>query len=308
MTSPSRILLALVLAGAAALALSGCTAGGGGSSSSVDQVPAQDEAATVADPDSADAAVIITGRVVITADSPVAAADEATDIAIDAGGRVDARSEHASGEGGDATAELTMRIPATAVEEVRVALRDLGTVEETSLETAEVGGQQRDLTARITTLTTSIARYNEWLATADKTSDLIDLESAIAERQSELELLQGELHALEDQVAMSTITVTIRSEYVPTSTAPTNLGEALAVGWTGFVAFWSGVVIALGVALPWLVLLAAIAAVVMWLVARKRRRVPASAVALQTPLQKPHPALFEAAGGPVEPAQHPHTP
>ena len=127
------------------------------------------------------------------------------------------------------------------------------------------------------------------------------MESAIAERQSELELLQGQLHALEDQVAMSTITVTIRSEYVPISTAPTNLGEALAVGWTGFVAFWSGVVIALGVSLPWLVLLAAVAAAIVWLVARNRRRATTS----ESPLPAPHPALFETAGGPGE---HPHVP
>src|SRR5690606_40423820 len=68
-------------------------------------------------------------------------------------------------------------------------LKELGTVEETDFSSVDVGTQQRDLDTRITTLRASIARYTSWLADADTTADLIQLEQAIAERQNELESL-----------------------------------------------------------------------------------------------------------------------
>ncbi len=215
---------------------------------------------------------MITGRISIVAADPVAAASEATTIVTDAGGRVSGRTERSAEDGGQASAELTLRIPAEVIEEVRSDLGGLGDVKETSLESTEVGSIQRDLDARVTTLRASIARYTEWLGTASETSDLIELETAIADRQTELESLEAQSRSLEDQVAMSTITLSLSSEYVAPVTAPQNFGEALVVGWNGFGAFWGAMLIAIGVGLPWLVLIAAVVTGVIWLVARNRRR------------------------------------
>lgn len=272
MNKTRRVLAVLILACTGALGLSGCTAGFGGSSGGADsaaQAPAP-EAAT--DDAPKDTAVVITGHISIEAADPITAAADATKIVADAGGRVSGRTEHAAEDGGQASAELTLRIPADALEDARTELARLGTVKDTSMESVEVGGTQRDLEARMTTLRTSIARYNEWLATASATSDLIELESEIADRQTELEGLEAQARTLEDQVAMSTITLSLVSEYVPPKTAPSDFGEALAVGWSGFIGFWGAVVIALGVMLPWLVTLALIAAAVIWLSVRSRAR------------------------------------
>lgn len=294
MTSTRKLLTVLAIASCAALGLAGCAASGtGGESSSVGQAAPQDAAA--ADPAEPDSSVVITGRITIVAGDPIAAARDATDIVTDAGGRVAARTERAAEEGGQSSAELTLRVPADAVEDVRTDLAALGTVKETALESAEVGATRRDLDARITTLRASIARYNEWLGTAAVTSDLIELETAISERQSELEGLEAQSRELADQVAMSTITLSLMSEYVPVATAPGNVGEALAQGWDGFVAFWGAMLIGLGLSLPWLVLLAAIALAVIWLVLRSRRARDAR------PL--PPPAALDAAlfAAPAEP-------
>ncbi|MBO9626239.1 MAG: DUF4349 domain-containing protein, partial [Microbacterium sp.] len=228
-------------------------------------------------------------------DDPIAAAGAATQIVADAGGRVSARTEHAAEDGGQASAELTLRIPADAVDGVRADLTDLGTVTETALESSDVSASQRDLTTRITTLRASIARYTDWLGTAAETSDLIELESAISERQTELEGLEAEARDLDDRVAMSTITLSLASEYVPVTTAPENMGDALAIGWNGFVAFWGALLLGIGLSLPWLVLLGVIAVGVVWLVRRSRRTATASV--LSTPVA-PDPVLFAA---PVEP-------
>lgn len=267
-----RLLTIVILVSGATLGLAGCAASGSGGSesSSVDEAPAQAQSA--ADEAEPDAAVVITGRISIETDDPIDAARTATGIVTDAGGRVSARSESAAEEGRAASAELTLRVPADSVEQVRGELASLGVVKETTFESAEVGGVQRDLEARTVTLRASIARYTEWLGSASKTADLIELESAIADRQTELEGLEAQTRTLEDQVSMSTITLNLSSEYVPVETAPANFGEALLVGWNGFVAAGSAALIALGVSLPWLVLLGVITATTILLIVRNRRK------------------------------------
>ncbi len=278
----SRTTAALAAVLAAGIALSGCSAGADYSGASdggstAERAPlAVDAADTASDGEqnaaAADQALVITGTVTITADDPIAASEKATAIARAAGGRVDARTEYAPRDGDAGSATLTLRVPADAVEDVRDQLKELGTVEETDFSSVDVGTQQRDLDTRITTLRASIARYTSWLADADTTADLIQLEQAIAERQNELESLEAQQRALDDKVAMSTITLQLRSvALAPPPDGPDNFWEGLVVGWNGFVAFWGGVAVALGVGLPWLVVLGAVLTVVVLLVRRAGR-------------------------------------
>lgn len=309
-----RGLVAVVFLSALMLGAAGCTAMGGssggssGDSASSEVQPGQDaggavdEQAPGAAPD-ADSAVVTTGRMLLTSDDPLAAADDATKIAIDAGGRVDSRNDNAAGGGSAARAEVVLRIPAADLEDVRAALKKLGDLEETSFSAEEVGATQRDLDARITTLRTSIARYTEWLGTAQKTSDLIELEQAISERQSELESLTAQKRDLDDRVAMATVTVTFASVYVPTPTTPQNPLEAISAGWAAFVGFWSALGIALAFLLPWLVVIAVIVLVVLWLVRRGRASAPAG-VAPAASGPQPEPAAEPGADDEASPAQH----
>lgn len=278
----SRTTAALAAVLAAGIVLSGCSAGADYSGASdggstAERAPlAVDAADTASDGEqnaaAADQALVITGTVTITADDPIAASEKATAIALAAGGRVDARTEYAPRDGDAGSATLTLRVPADAVEDVRDQLKQLGTVEETDFSSADVGTQQRDLDTRITTLRASIARYTSWLADADTTADLIQLEQAIAERQNELESLEAQQRALDDKVAMSTITLQLRSvALAPPPDGPDNFWEGLVVGWNGFVAFWGGVAVALGVGLPWLVVLGVVLTVVVLLVRRAGR-------------------------------------
>lgn len=288
--TPAAALLAL-----AALALTGCSAGtafsGADEPARTEQYAplAEDGGASTESAGAIDRALVITGTVTITADDPIAASERATAIALDAGGRVDSRTEHAP-RGGDAgSATLVLRIPASAVEQVRDALKELGRVDETALDSVDVGTQQRDLETRITTLRASIARYTAWLADADTTSDLIELESAISSRQTELESLEAQQRDLADRVAMSTITLQLRSEALAPSTAPADFGEAVAVGWNAFVGFWAAVLVAVGVALPWLVVLALAGVAILWIVRRATRTGRAATGSTAAPSAPPAP-------------------
>ena len=184
-------------------------------------------------------------------------------------------------------AHLEIGVGAARVEGVAVEQ-----VDRQALLAGDLGERQRDIESRITTLTASIARFTAWLATAETTADLISLETAIADRQAQLETLEAEQRALADQVAMSTITLTLRAEGVaPPPEGPTNFWEGLVAGWNAFVGFWAGVAVGLGVALPWLVLLAVgvVAAVYV------ARRVGRGAVATAAPPGAPMPPAPPAA-------------
>jgi len=271
---------------AAVLLLSGCSAASGSDEAAVVEYDgAAPDSAEFADgasqPDKAaatDQALVITGSITITADDPIAAAEEATAITTAAGGRVDARQQYAPSDSDAGHATLTLRIPASALEDVRDQLAELGTVDETLTTTENVGGQQRDLESRITTLRATIARYTGWLADADTTSDLIELESAIAQRQTELESLEAQQRELADSVTMSTITLQLRSaEFAPPPEGPTDFWSALAAGWAAFVGFWGAVLVAVAMGLPWLVLLAIGITVVVWIARRSGRPTPPTA-------------------------------
>jgi hypothetical protein len=278
--------LLLATAGiAVALALAGCSAGASSGSVAQQTAPIPKSGAVAGGSSAGDAAtsqadrsVVVTGDAVISVSDPLAAATDATRIVGDAGGRVDGRSEQAGAGGAAASATLTLRIPAAKLDATLDRLRALGRVDRVSTSTADVTGQTQDLNARITALRTTISRMLDLEQRATDTTDLVAIETAIGDRQGQLESLEAQQRDLADQVAMSTITLTLqpRGTTVPPSKA--GFGDGLATGWSGFVAFWGGALVVLGVLLPWLGMVAALAAVagaVVWLVRRRRPR-PAS--------------------------------
>lgn len=234
--------------------------------------------------DAADRDVITTGYGTIVVDDPAAAADDAADITEKAGGRVDARSEtapqssDASREPGAPTdngsAYLTLRIPASALTATIDDIRELGDVRELSLSSSDVTAQSRDLDARIAALDASVGRLIELLETASDTKVLIELESAISDKQGELESMQAERRALGDQVAMSTLELSLISTADAPAEEPDTFWSGLTAGWDSFTGFFAGLLVTLGVLLPWIVFLALVALIVTIIVRRVRRQAP----------------------------------
>jgi hypothetical protein len=114
------------------------------------------------------------------------------------------------------------------------------------------------------------------MAQATNIDDLITLESAISSRQGELESLEAQQRYLDDQVSMSTISLYLRSDAEAPKSVPGDFWSGLVTGWNAFVGFWAGLLVVLGVLLPWLITFGAIAALIIWLVRRRRRPSAAS--------------------------------
>ncbi len=267
---------------AAALALTGCSAasGSGGGDSGEYSVPQAPEAGVVdgaaLDSDTGttstvDRQVIITGNVTITADDPIKASREAIRIVETAGGRVDGRTEYAPTATDQGSATLQLRIPADKLTATLDKLEELGRADEVTLSSSDVTVESQDLDARISALRASIERLNALMGQATDIDDLITLESAISSRQGELESLEAQQRYLADQVSMSTISLYLRSDAEAPKTTPGDFWSGLATGWNAFVGFWAGLLVVLGVLLPWLITLALIATVIILIVRRRRR-------------------------------------
>ncbi|MGV8858787.1 DUF4349 domain-containing protein [Rhodoglobus sp.] len=215
--------------------------------------------------------VITTGYMSVTVKSPDEASADAIRITESVGGRIDGRSEYAPHDGNRGSATLTLRIPASELTATLDKFKELGVLQEISINAVDVTMQSRDLDARIKALDASVERLLALLTSAEDTDTLIKLETAISSRQGELESLKSQKRYFDDQITMSTITLNLVSEADAPTIEPGNFFDGLVTGWNSFVAFFAGLLVALGVLVPWLIFGALIAGVVILIVRSKRR-------------------------------------
>lgn len=217
--------------------------------------------------------VVQTARATLTSPDPVAAAREVVTLVARLDGRVDARHER-SGSGDDpGSATLTLRVPSSEMPTLTDDLGEIAEVVEYLVETENVTSAALDLDARIAATELSVERMAGLLARASSTSEIIEAERALTERQANLERLRSERARLADRVALSTVDVEIYAPHEapePVATEPRTFLDGLETGWTAFVSFVRGLLLVVGVLLPWLVLVAAVAGA--FLLVRRHRR------------------------------------
>lgn len=244
---------------------------------------------------------ITEGSVTVTVESPRRAAAAVAQMVERLGGHVQERVEQGTDE--DESAYLVVRIPATEVTGALEQLASLGTVEDTSVNSTEVTAQARDLDARIRALEISVERLEDLLSRADSTEAVVAAEQALTERQSELESMVSQRNRLADQVALSTLRVDLWTEDTVPPEPPAGFWGGLQTGWNSLVATASGVLLALGVLLPWLLVIGLVALAVL-AVRRRRRPTDRSGPAATAP-SGPAPTAAPASPATARPAQAP---
>ena len=216
--------------------------------------------------------VIVTGFLTLTVEQPTAAAAEAARIVERVGGRVDSRRESAPTADEPGSAELTVRIPTDKLEETLASFKELGKLENVEQSEQDVTSEARDLDVRITALTTSVDRLITLMASAGTTADLISIETALSERQANLESLESQKRYLDDQVQMSTFTLYLGSEEDAPADEPDTFLSGLQTGWDMFVGFFSFLLVAIGVLMPWIILATVIAFGILYLLRRRKMK------------------------------------
>ena len=216
--------------------------------------------------------IITTVQVTVTVDKPIDAADEASRIVASYGGSVESRSEQRESTNNPGSAQLTLRIPSAQLNAALAKLKDLGIARDTSINSVDVTAQSQDLEARITALGTSVDRLLTLMSKATSTDNLLAIENALSERQSNLESLESQKRYLDSQVQLSTVNLYLVSERDTPAETPDTFWSGLAAGWGTFVAFWSAMLVALGVLAPWLLSAGIVTAIVLVWVKLARRR------------------------------------
>ncbi|MFD1506427.1 DUF4349 domain-containing protein [Georgenia yuyongxinii] len=280
---PMRWVAVLVLV---LLALGGCTGNGAdqqSAGSAAEPAPAggfdaaedggeaaRDQSGSDAAADSdADRDVITTGSMLLVVDDARAAVDDVVRLVEGSGGRVDERSEQAGTDDVEPSASLVVRIPAAELTATIEDLEALGESRDLQIASQDVTRTTRDLDARITALEASTERLIGIMGQAETSEALVAAESALSQRQADLESLKSERAQLADQVAMSTLRINLVTESSPTL-APGGFVGGLTTGWEALVSFASAALVVLGTLLPWLAVLAVLAAVAVPLWRRRR--------------------------------------
>lgn len=284
----SRSVPVVVAALLVAAALAGCTAsgaasGGCGSSGvefqsgsgrmSADSATDTSAASKADQKVPADRSIVTTGSLRLVTDRPIRAAQRITELVLDADGRV-ARSDQDPGD--RASASLQLRIPAAAFQRVLGAIEQQGDVRDVSIRATDVTAKVTDYGVRIANLRTSITRLQELLGKATSSTALVQIEGALTDRQGNLEQLLAEQRALADEVAFSTLSVSIVVPAAAPNTGPSDFLAGLVSGTRALVETVAAITVGLGVALPWLVVLGALGTAGAVVTRTVRRRARAS--------------------------------
>ena len=216
--------------------------------------------------------VITTGYLSLIVEVPSTSADEITALVVEAGGRISSRSDYSPIDYGSPSAYLEIRIPVGALEATVAAISERGDVQESSINTYDVSLQKIDLDARISVLESAIERLGVLLEQAETTSDLIAIESALSDRQAELDSLTSQREYLSDQTLFATISVNLFTSADATPTDPEGFVDGLLRGLASIVAFFAGLVVWAGILLPWVGLLAVVTTLLFVIRALRRRK------------------------------------
>jgi hypothetical protein len=235
-----------------------------GESMEMAAVDADGKASYQSEPD-----VITTGYLSMTVENPTTAADEITAVVVASGGRVASRSDYTPVDYGQPSAYLDARIPSSDLDVTVASITGLGEVQEISLNTVDVSLQKVDLDARIEVLDAALERLTTLLVSAETTADLITIESALAERQAELDSLQSQRDYLSDQTLFATLSITLITPADATPSDPDGFFDGLVRGWDSVLAFFAGTIVWAGILVPWLGL-AIVLVGVLWAIARVR--------------------------------------
>lgn len=171
--------------------------------------------------------IIKTGEVVVEAADVRATTDALIDVVFDNSGAI---------WGQETTTEpspravLTIRVPPQEFDQLMAAVARVPGVGVVSQSTTsdDVTEVVVDLDARITAAQSSVARVQQLLDDARDLNTIFQLEEELATRQADLERLLGQRKTIGDQVALSTITLTVL-ELDPDRLEP----EMAVVAWLG---------------------------------------------------------------------------
>jgi len=216
--------------------------------------------------------VVKTASMTVTVANTSEAADKAAVLVEKADGRVDSRSEDAGSAGGFARTSEVLRVPVAKLDGVVRDLKALGKVQTAETKSEDVTAQRVDIDARIKALQTSVDRLLGIMRDAKDPDALINAESALSQRQADLDSLRAQRDQLGDRIQYSTIDLSFVAEQIggPAPKQYDGFTGQIERGWDGLVSVVGNAVLLFGLLLPWLGVLVVVAGI-LYVIARLAR-------------------------------------
>ncbi len=162
--------------------------------------------------------VISQASVALEVSNVATAVNQVETLAQNLGGSVDNMSS--SGSQNSQQANLTIRVPASQFLPALNQLQTMGTVQSQNINTQDVTQQYIDLQAQLTSAQLEEQSLQAILAKATTVSDEIAIQEQLTQVISQVESLQGQINYMQNQVAMSTITVNLNTPTKDVGQAP----------------------------------------------------------------------------------------
>lgn len=190
-------------------------------------------------------------------------------------GWIESSSENVNNATGLRTAYLTLRIPQSALDAYIAGTEGLGRITSRSESAQDVTESYQDTAARLETQKALMARLQALITESADLSDLLELESQIADTQYQIDRLQASLNSTDRQVSYSTVNITLKEEKTVELTDTTvSLGDriksAIVTGVNALESFLADMLVFLVAALPFIAIVAVVAIAVK--IIRKRRK------------------------------------
>jgi len=232
----------------------------------------------------ADTAATSGSKIVRTADLTVATtafdadSDALTQLTQQLGGYI--ASVSVSGEASsrmDRVSYYSLRIPSDKLDAFLTGLSGVGRITYRYENSTDYTTQYSDTTMRLKTQQDKMTRLQELMKQATDVSDLLEIESEIADTQYEIDSLQSSLLTIDRDVDKSAVTVTLQ-EQSASDTAQTvelTLWQRLVSGFKASIAglgvFGQNLLVFLAILLPALVPIAILLALILWMIRLRRK-------------------------------------
>lgn len=174
---------------------------------------------------------------------------------LSSGGWIESASENTNGSG-LRVAYLTLRVPSAQLDAFLEKGQQLGRMIRYSENSRDATESYQDTTALLNTQLALMNRLQALVTDAADLSDLLELESQIADTQYTIDRLKSSLNATDRQVDYSTVNVTLQEESVASDITDTDktlwqrLQSAVLSGMDAFAEFMSNVFVYAAAALP----------------------------------------------------------
>lgn len=181
---------------------------------------------------------------------------------------------------GHYAAEMILRVPETEFDRFISRLQELGKASDVQKSSEDVTFPYLDLETRIKNLEAEEQRLREILDQAKTVDDILQVERELARVRGEIELQKMNFTRLQDQVALSTINLSVREEVIRSQAISQkpfeNIGRRMKEAFFRSINFIASaaafMLVALTALLPLLIIAAAVVLAILWILRARRQK------------------------------------